>query len=128
MEILIFENEFVYLETAFNYVNDLFFENKLNFKVHAKSQDVKPFVLVLDYDIIIVDISLSVKSILDGYGILKRLEELKFPNENIIVMTGNHKIKESLNEKQLNCDYDIITKPIDINILKSILKTKKREN
>ena len=121
MEVLIFENEFVFLETAFNYVNDLFFNKAINFSVYTKSQDFKSFEKVNKYDAVIVDISLSVKSELDGFGILKKLQSINYSSEKIIVMTGNHKIEESLNEKGLSNGYDILTKPIEIIALKEYL-------
>ncbi|WP_035336903.1 response regulator [Dokdonia sp. PRO95] len=128
MEVLIFENEFVFLETAFNYVNDLFFNKAINFSVYTKSQDFKSFEKVNKYDAVIVDISLSVKSDLDGFGILKKLQSINYSSEKIIVMTGNHKIEESLNEKGLSNGYDILTKPIEIIALKEFLLKRKKIN
>lgn len=122
MRILIFENEFVYLDTAFRYVNKLYFNNNLVFEVFANSQDLRPFSSVMNYHSIIVDISLSKKSLLDGYGILKKLVELNYDESKILIMTGNHQIKESLVEKGLHSNYQIVTKPIDIYDLKKALE------
>ncbi|WP_271855973.1 hypothetical protein [Patiriisocius marinus] len=118
MKILVFENEFVYLETAFNYVNEFYFNSKIEFFVHSSSQDFGDFLQVVNYDGIIVDISLSKKSVLDGYGILKKLKSLNFAEEKIIIMTGNHKIKSALKEQRLSESYNLITKPINLLHLK----------
>ena len=123
MKILIFENEFIYLDTAFKYVNEIYFDNSLEYEVHANSQDFKSFNKISDYNIVIVDISLAIKSILDGYGILKKLLELNYNSSNILIMTGNHQIKEILKDKGLNEEYKILTKPIDIFELKNALNS-----
>lgn len=121
MKILIFENEFVYLDTTFRYVNKLYFEEKLDYKVFASSQDFGAIVNANKYDLIIVDISLAKRSDLDGYGLLKKLNEIGYSKDKIVIMTGNHQIKEGLKDKGLDYDYKILTKPIDIKDLRSIL-------
>ena len=121
MRLLIFENEFVYLDTAFRYVNQLHFDNSLQYDVFASSQDFNDFSNIMSYDKIFVDISLSKKSVLDGFGILKKLSELNYPKSQIIIMTGNHQIKEGLAEKGIDTDYTILTKPVDIKDLISVL-------
>ena len=73
------------------------------------------------FDAVIVDISLSKKSVLDGYGILMKLNELKYDISKIIIMTGNHQIREGLKEKKIDYNYTILTKPIDIFDLKKAL-------
>lgn len=122
MKILIFENEFVYLDTTFRYVNKLYFNDEIEYDVFARSQDFGSFNNVTDYDLVIVDISLAKKSVLDGYGLLKKLNEIEFDKTKVVIMTGNHQIKESLLDKGLNYDYKILTKPIDINDLIVIIR------
>tara|TARA_R110002051_G_scaffold75524_1_gene137304 strand:+ start:151 stop:531 length:381 start_codon:yes stop_codon:yes gene_type:complete len=123
MKILIFENEFVYLDTTFRYVNKLYFDGKLEYEVFASSQDFGALINANKYDLIIIDISLAKRSDLDGYGLLKKLNEIDFGKDKIVIMTGNHQIKEGLKDKGLDFDYKILTKPIDINDLISVLNS-----
>lgn len=74
MKLLIFENEFVYVESAFNYINELHFNKELIFEVYASSQDFKNFNGINNFDLVFIDISLAKKSDLDGYGLLKKNE------------------------------------------------------
>jgi CheY-like chemotaxis protein len=123
MKILIFENEFVYLDVTFQYVNELYFDKELSYEVYASSQEFKSFNIIDEYDAVIIDISLSLKSELDGYGLLKKLNELNFDKKKVIIMTGNHQIKEILKDKDIEFQYSILTKPIDIFDLKKALKS-----
>ncbi len=123
MKILIFENEFIYLDTTFRYVNKLYFNDELDYEVFASSQDFGSLNNVINYDLVIVDISLAKRSVLDGYGLLKKLNEIEFDNNKIVIMTGNHQIKEGLVDKGLQFDYKILTKPIDITDLIEVIKT-----
>ncbi len=122
MKILIFENEFNYVETSFNYVNEIYFNSVFEYKVLVNSQDLGEFKNAFQYDAIIVDISLSVKSYLDGFGILKKLNEIGYNDLKVAIMTANHKIKNSLEDVGLKTNYNIITKPINLNQLKASLK------
>ena len=122
MKLLIFENEFIYLDTAFRYVNKLYFEDKIEYEVFPSSQDFGLFTNISNYNAVIVDISLSKRSTLDGYGLLKKLNDIGFDRERILIMTGNHQIRESLKDKNLDFDYKIITKPIDLKQLITVLR------
>lgn len=124
MKILIFENEFTYIETQFNYVNEVYFNNSIEFNVLQKSQDLNDYNNLNEYDFIFVDISLATKSILDGFGIIKKMENLGILKEKIVILTGNHHIKQGLKEKGLQTDYRILTKPIDFTDLLSVFNVK----
>jgi len=124
MKILIIENEYSYLETPFEYVNDIYFNNSINYTVIAKSQDLIPFSEIQNYDFVFLDISLAKKSELDGFGILNKIKDDKLTVKNIIILTGNHLIKEKLSEKGLSTEYKILTKPIDFEDLLKIMKPK----
>jgi len=121
MKILIIENEFSYIDTPFEYVNDVYFDNSIEFKVIPKSQDLKPFREIQDYDYVFLDISLARKSELDGFGILEKIKDENLKSDNIIIITGNHLIKEKLIEKELP-QYEILTKPIDFDDLLKVIK------
>lgn len=121
MRILVFENEFAYLKTQFDYVNQVYFDDTIDFDVLPKSQDLKDYSTLDNYDFVFVDISLAIKSVLDGFGILKKIEELGIDHEKVRILTGNHQIEQGLKDKGLRTDYTVLTKPIDFNdLLKSL--------
>lgn len=122
MKVLIIENEYSYIDTPFEYVNDLYFNNLIEYTVIAKSQDLKPFTDIQKYDFIFLDISLAKKSDLDGFGIIKRILDEKLTIKKLIIITGNHLIKEKLIEKGLPL-YPILTKPIDFEDLLRVMKS-----
>lgn len=123
MKVLIIENEYSYIETPFEYVNDIYFDKKIEYTVIPKSQDLRPFSEIQKYDFIFLDISLSKKSDLDGLGILKRIKEENLSINKLIILTGNHLIKEKLIDNKLPTSYPILTKPIDFEDLLKIFKT-----
>ena len=122
MKVLIFENEYNYIKTYFDYVNDIYFENSIEYTILEKSQDLSPFSDIINFDIVFIDISLAKKSELDGFGILSRIKNLKLSVKKIIILTGNHLIREKLEERQLPITYKILTKPISIKELLAIMK------
>lgn len=122
MNILIFENEFHKIENAFNYVNARYFNGSLRFTVVQKSQDLIPFNNIIRYDYIFVDISLARKSDLDGFGILKKIEEENISINRLCILTGNGDIKNKLRELGLK-DYPILLKPIVFSQLYDNLKS-----
>lgn len=121
MKILIIENEYSYIETPFEYVNEIYFNNSIEYQVIAKSQDLEPFTAIQNYDYVFLDISLARKSELDGFGILKKIKDDNLKVKNIIILTGNHLIREKLIEKELLTHYPILTKPIDFEDLLKVL-------
>lgn len=122
MKVLIIENEYSYIDTPFEYVNDIYFDNSIEYQVIAKSQDLKPFTAIQNFDYIFLDISLAKKSELDGFGILKKIKDDNLKVKNIIILTGNHLIQEKLIEKDLPTHYPILTKPIDFEDLLKVMK------
>ena len=121
MKLLIVENEVKEVDTTFEAVNYLFFRGELEFKYIDASQKIKPFSSILDYDAIIIDIVLSPKSEKDGFGliqdIIKDYPQLK---DKIIILTGDSKIEEKLNEKNLPL-FPLIEKPIGIEQINKTL-------
>lgn len=120
-KVLIIEDEYQQVRIAFEYVDELYFDNELKYTVAAKSQEV-PFGEIESFDYIFVDIKLAKKTELDGYGILSKIEK-DHPNaKKIIILTGNNKINETLKERGITKEYQILTKPIDIYDLKTVFK------
>lgn len=121
MKILIFENEYTYIENAFNYVNVKYFDGSLNITVFPKSQDLNPFRNIENFDHIFIDISLSKSSQLDGFGILKKIKDENLIVKKITILTGNNNIEKKLTELNLG-KYEIITKPITFTALNKVLQ------
>lgn len=120
-KVLIVEDEYSEVQTAFEYVNDIYLSNDLDLKNLAKSQDID-FSKLCDYDYIFWDITLAKKSQKDGYGILKKIEEENIQTGRLIIMTGNNKILETLKDRGVTKEYPIITKPIDFQELKNVFE------
>lgn len=120
-KVLIIEDEYSEVQTAFEYVNDIYLSNELDLKNLTKSQDVD-FSKLCDYDYIFLDITLAKKSQKDGYGILKKIEEENIQTGRLIIMTGNNKISETLKGRGIMNTYPIITKPIDFQELKNVFE------
>ena len=115
--VLIIEDEFEQLEDTFNYINDIYFNNELQFKVVTKSQDIVPFSSICNYDYVFVDIKLAQDTAMDGYGILKKIEADHLAIKKVIILTANNRIAEMLPSRQVTGSYPVVTKPIDIDEL-----------
>lgn len=121
-KVLIIEDEFEQLEESFNYVNDIYYNNDLQFCVVTKSQDIAPFSSIRNYDYVFVDIKLDPETMLDGYGILKKIETENLAVKKIVILTANNRISEMLPSRQVKGSYPVLTKPIDIDELVSVFK------
>ncbi len=115
-EVLIIENEYSYVKGAFDFVNEFMMNNSLHYRVISRSQDV-PWDDLSNYNYIFVDISLSQRSELDGYGILQRIEKEQLKAKNIIILTANMNIESMLKVRGINNKYKTLIKPIDLNDL-----------
>lgn len=120
-KVLIIEDEYSEVQTAFEYVNDIYLSNELDLKNLTKSQEIN-FSKLCDYDYIFLDITLAKKSQKDGYGILKKIEDENIQTGKLIIMTGNNKISETLKDRGITKTYPIITKPIDFQELKNVFE------
>lgn len=120
-KVLIIEDEYSEVETAFEYVNEIYLQNELSLKNVTKSQDIN-FSQLNEFDYIFLDITLAKKSNMDGYGILKKIEEENIQIKKLIIMTGNNKILETLKDREIKKEYPVLTKPIDFQELKRFLE------
>ena len=59
---------------------------------------------------------------MDGYGILKKIEQEKISYNKLVIMTGNNKISDVLKEREILGEYEILAKPLDFKELKLILE------
>lgn len=114
MKIAIFENEYESVRFAFETANLIHFDKKLQFTVFPSSQSAD-INLINEYQVIFIDIDLSSRSILDGYGLIKKIIEKDLSlKQRLVILTGNNKITESLQNLGINSlDFTIIIKPTD---------------
>ena len=120
MNLLIFENEFPQLQSCFDALEVIYFNN-LKYTVCVKSQDFPDFKKANDFDFIFVDINLTDKSTMDGFEIIQKLISENIPKEKICVLTGWVNIKEELQYKGIT-DVAYLTKPVIIEDLYNKLK------
>ena len=120
MKILVFENQLSTVQPSFSCVNAAFFNDTLVIDYLQKSQDLKPFKKIEEYEYVFIDISLAPNSSLDGIGILKKINEEKLKVINPIILTGDSRIKEKL-EKNGIFNIPVLYKPIDFMELKEIM-------
>lgn len=120
-KILIFENEYSYIEAPFEYVKDIYFDNEIEYTIYPNSQLLKPFTLISQFDYVFIDISLGANSELDGFGIIKKIETENLKIGEVIILTGNHLIEQMLKERGIKGQYPVLTKPIDFKDLLKIL-------
>lgn len=125
-KVLIFENEFNNIKVLFDLVNHIDYSDNIKYEVHPTTQAFGDLRNIFNYDLVIVDIKLAPKSLLDGYNLLERIEELKNERSTeipkIIVMTGNLDAVEELKQRGLN-SYPVITKPVTLKSLRPKLET-----
>ena len=119
MKIAIFENEYNLIDTIFNTVNDIFFNNKFQFDNFPSSQSLNPLTKIKDYKLVFIDIGLSENSLLDGYGLIEQINLLEI-KPTIIILTGHSKVAETLKANGLP-NYQILQKPVRISELKNLL-------
>lgn len=124
MKIAIFENEYDSIRGAFEVANLVSFNGELEIKVFPSSQsaDFSTFDM---YSAIFIDIDLSSKSDLDGFGVINKINDLnKNLVKRIVILTGNNRIAESLKERNIqNNNMQIVIKPTDYEeVTKSIKK------
>ena len=123
MEILIFENEYADLEPVFKAINLLEFDGELNITQYNTSQDLESIEQINDYDVIIVDIDLSLKSHKDGYGILHDISNFDSTLLNkVVVLTGSTKVEEKLSELGYT-NVRLALKPADMDEITEVLKS-----
>jgi len=122
MKIAIFENEYESVRGAFDTANLIDFDNQLKFSIFTSSQ-MADFSLFIDFSAFFVDIDLSTKSVLDGFGVIQKIKDTNQDLlRRIIILTGNNKIKEAMKERNIfDNRIQIIIKPTDyMEITKSL--------
>ena len=112
MRIAIFENEFDELKRAFDGFNLMYFRKALIYEIFPSAQAFGNLKNLKDYDFVIIDIDLSVRSTLDGFQLLDTLlHDQEICGVKPIILTGQPPIKEKLKQKKLP-EVPIILKPL----------------
>lgn len=127
--ILIIENEYNSVKSAFEAANLLEFNQRLRFVNVAKAQDIDYSRIAL-YSAVFIDISLAQKSSLDGYGIINKIIEVSSDAlDKVIIITGNNKIGEVIKAKNMD-QYmiPIIMKPLGYKEIAKIIREKAELN
>ena len=122
MKIAIFENEYESVTGAFEVANLIDFSGLLDITIFVSSQNAR-FEEIGVFDVVFVDIDLSSKSNLDGFGVIKAIREIdaSFLNR-IVILTGNNKIEEILEEKGIPKEkLKIIIKPTDYEEISRVI-------
>ena len=119
--VLIIEDEYDEVKNAFEYVKDIYYSGEMELTNVIKSQDI-PFQNLERYDVIFLDITLAKRSKMDGYGILKKIEQENISYNKLVIMTGNNKISYVLKEREILGEYEILAKPLDFKELKLIIE------
>lgn len=114
----VFENEAHLINAIFDTVNFAYFDNNFQFDYFPSSQALA-FEKIPEYDLIIVDIDLSKRSELDGYGLISKINTLE-NHPPILILTGHSHISDTLKKKGLP-QYPILTKAIGIEDTKEAL-------
>jgi len=118
IKLAIFENEHVEVEGAFEYLNfKEHFNNRLDYKFFVSSQAFGDLQGLKDFDLVIVDISLSANSELDGFSLIEKIEKELDPIPNILIMTGQE-IEEGYEKDYGINPHPFVEKPLNFKKLK----------
>ena len=125
MKVAIFENQFNQVKIQFDVAKKIFFNDQFDYDQFNSSQEFGSLVNLRNYDLVIVDISLSSNSDLDGYDLISEILKLEnYPK--ILILTGNGNIVENLKKRDLP-EIPILMKPIDAIDIKDKIKGLKIE-
>ncbi len=120
MKIAIFENEYDTLEMAFEYANKKYYGGNLIFENYPRSQDFKNLNDLCHYKLVIIDIDLSSMSELDGFGLIKKIENKLDFQPQILIMTGQALNDNYHEEHHLKNKYPILEKSVNFNKIKKV--------
>jgi DNA-binding response OmpR family regulator len=121
MKILIFENEYDSLANSFKYMNNKYYSNSLILTNYARSQQLEQVNNVSQYDLILVDLDLSAQSELDGFGLIRKIENEATSIPYISILTGQQVLEDFQTIHNLQRKYEVIEKPINFKIFKELI-------
>jgi FixJ family two-component response regulator len=120
MNVIVFENEFENVRTAFAAANLIYFNKSLIIKNYTSAQNCPDLSQIDSKSCIFVDIDLSAKSTMDGFELLDELLKIGFPKNQLLILTGHINIEEKARAKGLG-DISVVTKPVDFKALHQAL-------
>lgn len=110
MKIAIFENQYNQVRIQFEVANKVFFNDSLEYSQFNSSQDL-PITEIVRFNLVIIDISLSSNSDMDGFDLISEIIKIK-NHPKLLILTGNSNILEGLKKRDLPT-IPILMKPID---------------
>lgn len=116
LNIAIFENEYIEIEGAFQYLNIKHFDDLIKYKVYPSSQSIEEIKHLEEFDLVIIDIDLSSKSELDGFGLIRKIEAELDEVPEILILTG-HEISSGYEKNYGIKAYPFIEKPVNFKKL-----------
>lgn len=124
-QILVIENEYDSVRDAFDFAIKYELDESLEVKVVGKSQELPSD--MAQFFAIFIDISLSNKSVLDGFGIIDKIRQ-NYPTllSRCAIITGNNLIEEAKEEHNIS-DILIIQKPLSYKEIASFIIKAKTE-
>lgn len=124
IKILVFEDEWNTIKGSFDLANIYAFDGCLKCIAKSRSQDIDFTSWNGEYEAVFVDITLAKNTQWDGFNIVKEIKERQLMDlHKVVVMTGNSKVEEKLNEMGIDTDViKIMYKPIAFNALADQLR------
>lgn len=114
MKIAVFENEYDTVEIAFRYLNKKYYGNSIKFDNFPRSDSISDIGLLEEYQLIIVDLDLSSQSKLDGFGLIRKMEQRITTNlPQILILTGQSLSNSFDTENDLKHKYPVLEKPVN---------------
>lgn len=117
MKIAIFENQWHQVKTQFEVANKVYFKDELKYTQYNSSQELTPFEDLYNFDLVIIDISLSSNSDLDGFDLIQKILEKEI-HPKLLLLTGNSNILENLSNRKLP-KIPVLMKPVDVLDIKN---------
>lgn len=124
-KILVFEDDWNTIKGSFELANTFAFDDQLEIRQVAKSQDI-PFVGWRDeYSAVFVDITLAKRTQMDGFSIVKKIQDQDiFDLSKVVVLTGNGSVKEKLDILGVDTNsVKVIYKPVSFDELADVLQS-----
>lgn len=124
IKILVFEDEWNTIKGSFELANIYAFDGRLKCVAISRSQDIDFTSCCDEYQAVFVDITLAKNTQWDGFNIVKEIKGRQLIDlHKVVVMTGNSKVEEKLNEMGVDTDVvKIMYKPIAFNALADQLR------
>lgn len=123
MNILIIDDQYDQLRGTFKFANSMNFNNTLEIKVVDRSQSV-PWDTLSQYNVIFVDIKLVNRSEMDGLGIIQKINnDYNDQIPKVVILTGNTKIEERMNQAGIPNSIKVLKKPVNFQDVSEMIQS-----